>query len=556
MLHSLSIRDLAVVGKVELTIATGMSVITGETGAGKSILVDALALVAGGRGDSGAVRVGAERTEIAAEFDLAQLPAVRDWLHEQALDDDHHCLLRRVVRADGGSRGFINGRAATLLQLRELASLLVEIHGQHEHQALLSRAHQLDLLDQYAQNREPCQRVAAAASRWRQLTAEIDDLRRNNRDGSELVDFLSHALGELNQADPRPERLAELEQDHRRLAHAGELIEGLSRLEESLAGDDGASVERQIGHAQHELSRLLAFDVELGEAAGLVESASVQLREAISQLRRRREAIDLDPARLAELERDLGRLHTLARKHRVAMDGLHQVRADLETRLATAQGAGARLGELERQQEHCLRDYRACAQTLSERRSAAAERLSAQVTQLMQELGMAGGCFVCSLQTTAADPAPQGDDEVEFLVTANPGMPPRPLRKVASGGELARISLAIKVATIALDDTPVLVFDEVDSGIGGAVAEIVGRKLRQLGARRQVLCVTHLPQVAACAHHQYRVSKLKSDDRTESQVEALDQQGRVAELARMLGGVDITAATTAAAADLLQRLGA
>lgn len=556
MLHSLSIRDLAVVGKVDLSIATGMSVITGETGAGKSILVDALSLVAGGRGDSGAVRTGAERTEISAEFDLALLPAVTDWLKDQALDDDQSCLLRRVVRADGGSRGFINGRAATLMQLRELAGLLVEIHGQHEHQALLSRTHQLDLIDQYAQNREVCQQVSALAARWRSLSAEIDELRRNHRDGSDLVDFLRHALTELNQADPRPERLAELEQDHRRLAHAGELIEGLSRLEESLAGDEGDSVERQIGHAQHELARLLAFDGELAEAAGLIESAAVQIGEALSQIRRRREAIDLDPARLAELERDLGRLHALARKHRVGMEELDGVRRDLEARLLGAEGAGARLGELQLQLTQCLGDYRAAAQALSRSRADAAQRLSLEVTQLMQELGMAGGRFVCGLETAAEDPAAKGDDEVEFLVSANPGMPPRPLRKVASGGELARISLAIKVATIALDDTPVLVFDEVDSGIGGAVAEIVGRKLRQLGQRRQVLCVTHLPQVAACAHHHYRVSKLKTEDRTESLVEALDPAGRVGELARMLGGVDITAATTAAAADLLQRLGA
>ena len=556
MLHSLSIRDLAVVGKVDLAIVAGMSVITGETGAGKSILVDALSLVAGGRGDSGAVRTGAERTEIAAEFDLRQLPAVRDWLIEQALDDDENCLLRRVVRADGGSRGFINGRAATLVQLRELTGLLVEIHGQHEHQALLSRAHQLHLIDQFAQNRDLGQRVCALASHWRQVTAEIDDLRRNNRDGSDLVDFLRHALGEITQVDPRPERLAELEQDHRRLAHAGELIDGLTRLEESLAGDEGDSVERTIGHAQHELGRLLAFDPELTEAAGLIESASVQIGEALSQIRRRRDAIDLDPARLAELERDLGRLHALARKHRVGMDGLDAVRRDLDSRLTSATGAGERLAELERQQALCRDDYRAAAVALSQSRLAAGERLSLEVSALMQELGMAGGRFRCSLESVSGDPSDNGDDAVEFLVTANPGMPARPLRKVASGGELARISLAIKVATIALDDTPVLVFDEVDSGIGGAVAEIVGRKLRQLGQRRQVLCVTHLPQVAACAHHHYRVSKSKFDDRTESAVELLDKTGRVSELARMLGGVDITAATRAAAADLLKRLGA
>jgi DNA repair protein RecN (Recombination protein N) len=556
MLHSLSIRDLAVVGKVDLTMAAGMSVITGETGAGKSILVDALSLIAGGRGDSGAVRTGAERTEIEAEFELAELPAVRHWLQEQALDDDSTCLLRRVVRADGGSRGFINGRAATLAQMRELASLLVEIHGQHEHQALLSRSHQLDLIDQFAQNAAHCSDVREAAQRWRDLGAAIEELRRNNRDGSDLVDFLRHALDELNQADPRPERLAELESDHKRLAHAGELIEGLARLEESLAGDAGDSAERQLAQAQHELNRLLAFDTELGEAADLIESASVQVGEALAQVRRRREAVDVDPRRLGELERDLGRLHALARKHRVGISQLDSVRSDMTERLASAEGAGARLESLTEQQSQALTAYEKASSVLSKRRVAAARTLSDQVTALMQELGMAGGRFECAIESVTGDPRTIGNDEAEFRVTANPGMPLRPLRKVASGGELARISLAIKVATIALDDTPVLVFDEVDSGIGGAVAEIVGRKLRELGHRRQVLCVTHLPQVAACAHHHYRVSKTKAADRTESQVDTLDNSGRVGELARMLGGVDITAATRAAAADLLNRLNA
>jgi DNA repair protein RecN (Recombination protein N) len=556
MLHSLSIRDLAVVGKVDLTMATGMSVITGETGAGKSILVDALALVAGGRGDSGAVRSGAERTEISAEFELGTLPAVRHWLQEQALDDDSSCLLRRVVRADGGSRGFINGRPATLLQLRELAGLLVEIHGQHEHQALLSRAHQLELIDQFAQNAAFCARVRECAQHWRELSAEIDELRRNHRDGSDLVDFLKHELAELNQVDPRPERLAEIENEHKRLAHAGELIDGLARLEDSLSGDDGNSTERQLGHAQHELQRLQVYDGELGEAASLIETASVQIGEALAQIRRRREAIDVDPQRLAELERDLGRLHALARKHRVAMRDLDRVRSDLVIRLASAEGAGERLAALMRQLDDSLTAYRQTAGILRQRRVDAARRLSDEVTALMQELGMDGGRFECSIEASNGDPRASGNDEVEFEVTANPGMPPRPLRKVASGGELARISLAIKVATIALDDTPVLVFDEVDSGIGGAIAEIVGRKLRELGRRRQVLCVTHLPQVAACAHHHYRVSKIKGEDRTESQVEALDNHGRVAELARMLGGVDITAPTRAAATDLLNRLNA
>ena len=555
MLQSLSIRDFAVVGRVDLPIAAGMTVITGETGAGKSILVDALSLIAGLRADSGAVRSGAERTEISAEFALHSLPAVRDWLQQQELDEDTGCLLRRVVRADGGSRAFINGRAATLPQMRELAGMLLEIHGQHEHQALLSRAHQLDLLDQYAQESALRCGVRAHAERWRALGNGIDELRRNSRDGSDLVDFLRHALAELEQADPTAERLRELETEHKRLAHAGELIEGLARLEESLGGDEGG-VDRALGHAGHELSRLLGYDAALGEAASLVESASVQVDEALGLIRRRREAIDIDPERLGELERDLGRLHALARKHRVGLHDLDGVREELKQRLAAAEGAGERLAQLQAEQAAALTDYQRSARQLGERRRSAAAHLGAEVTRLMQELGMGGGRFECALESHTGDPRPDGDEEVEFLVTANPGMPPRPLRKVASGGELARISLAIKVATIALDDTPVLVFDEVDSGIGGAVAEIVGRKLRELGQRRQVLCVTHLPQVAACAHQHLRVSKASSGAVTESSVTLLDTAARAEELARMLGGVDITAATRAAATDLLQRLSA
>ena len=553
MLHSLSIRDLAVVGRVDLAMSPGLSVITGETGAGKSILVDALSLIAGLRGDSGAVRTGAERTEIAAEFDLAALPVARSWLAEQALDEDTACLLRRVVRADGGSRGFINGRPATLTQMRELAGMLVEIHGQHEHQALLARSHQLDLIDQYAQNQHLRGQVRDRARQWRELGQQIEELRSNARDGSDLTDFLRHALTELEQVDARPSRLAELDSEHKRLAHAGELIEGLSRLEESLSGDE-AGVERQLGQVHHELQKLLAFDDELGEAASMIESAQVQIDEALSLIRRRRDAIDVDPRRLDELERDLGRLHAMARKHRVSIDELDTLRQDMARRLVAAETAGECLERLEVELAQALGSYQAAARELSDNRGAAGSRLAVEVSALMQELGMQGGSFECALETDFSEPQVNGADSVEFLVSANPGMPPRPLRKVASGGELARISLAIKVATISLDDTPVLVFDEVDSGIGGAVAEIVGRKLRQLGQRRQVLCVTHLPQVAACAHQHYRVSKLKTESSTESQVEALDREGRVDELARMLGGIDITKATRAAAADLLQRL--
>ncbi|MFO1495068.1 MAG: DNA repair protein RecN [Lysobacterales bacterium] len=555
MLQSLSLRDLAVAGRVDLQVQSGMSVITGETGAGKSILVDALLLVAGGRADSGAVREGAERSEISAEFDLAALPAVQAWLSAEELDEDGPCVLRRVVRADGGSRAYINGRPASLQQMRTLASMLVEVHGQHEHQALLERAHQLDLLDQYAQHPALCAAVREAARHWRELHAAIESLRGNARDGADLIEFLRHQVRELEEADVTATRIAELESEHRLLAHAGELIDGLGQIVEALDGDEGDSVQRLLGHASHELTRLTQVDPGLADARALLESAQVQIDEALALLRRRRDSVDLDPERLAESEQDLARLHTLARKHRCTLQGLEQVQTELHARLESAEGAGTRLAALEAESEAALQAYRRHAERLRASRASAAQRLAAEVTTLMQELGMGGGRFEVAIESVEGQPQIQGSESLEFLVTANAGMPPRPLRKVASGGELARISLAIKVATIALIDTPVLVFDEVDSGIGGAVAEIVGRKLRALGARRQVLCVTHLAQVAACAHQHYRVSKHSSAGKTESRVDALGKAERIDELARMSGGVDITAATRAAAADLLQRLG-
>ncbi len=554
MLQLLTIRDLAVVGRVDLAIDTGMSVITGETGAGKSILVDALSLIAGGRADSGAVRSGADRTEISAEFDLDGRTNALDWLSEQALDEDGACLMRRVVRADGGSRGFINGRAATLQQMRELAGLLVEIHGQHEHQALLTRTHQLDLLDQYARCSALADSVREAWSRWRELTQEIEGLRSNAKTGSDLADFLRHERKELERADVSEERVQKLEHDHRRLAHAGEILTGLTRVEAQLGSDEGDSVESLLGAAQHELERMLGVDSGLSEAINLLTSAQVQVEEALSEIRRRRDGIDLDPERLAGLEQDLARLHALARKHRVPMSELKNVLVDLGARLAQAEGASARLDGLEIEIKAAFDRYSKLAAELSGLRRSAATALENEVTRLMQELGMTGGRFEIALESVGEAPQPNGLEQIEFLVTANAGMAPRALRKVASGGELARISLAIKVATIALEDTPVLVFDEVDSGIGGAVAEIVGRKLRELGRRRQVLCVTHLPQVAACAHQHFRVTKQQVENRTESFVEDLDKPARIAELSRMLGGVDITAATRAAGKDLLERL--
>lgn len=554
MLSNLSLRDLAVASRVDLSLAPGMSVITGETGAGKSILVDALSLLAGGRADSGVVRQGCERAEASAEWNIAAVPAAAAWLKEHELDDQGQCLLRRVVRADGGSRAFINGRPASLQQLRELASLLIEIHGQHEHQALLDRGHQLQLLDQYAKNDSEREAVATLARRWRELRELEQALRQAHAVGADDIALLESQLVELEQVDPDPGRIERLEQEHRRLSHAGELLEGLGRIEALLENDEGASARRTLGLAAAESDRLAQFDSELGEAAALLASAQVQLDEALSVLRRRREAVDLDPERLAQAEADLRRLHALARKHRVPMRELAAVRAALSARLSAAASAGSRLQALGRERAEVEAAWGKAAAALRQSRERAAQALASEVSALMHRLGMGGGRFEIRIDPIDGDPQPGGSEQVEFLVSANAGMAPRPLRKVASGGELSRISLAIKVATITLEDTPTLVFDEVDSGIGGAIAEIVGRTLHALGARRQVLCVTHLAQVAACADHHYRVEKQLREGRSESFVQALGDAERIAELARMQAGVAITPATLAAAADLRERL--
>ena len=550
MLTALSIRDLAVADRVDLTFAPGFTAITGETGAGKSILIDALGLASGGRADSGAVRSGAEKLEVSAELQLPSGHPALVWLASQDLDDDGALLLRRIVKADGGSRAYINGRGATQQQLRDLTTLLIEIHGQHEHQALLQRAHQLDLLDEFAQASGERQAVAAAADAVRALDAEIDRLRHS--DGAELVEFMTHQLRELRAGSLDPVHIANLEHQHRVLASAGELIQGLGQAEAQLGGDDDVTAVALVRRAVHDLQRLAAIDPALSALVSQLETAAIALQDATHELRDRRDALDIDPEKLAEVDAELARLHALARKHRTPIQDLAAFAADLERRVQNAATAGERLEQLLRDRDGAIQTYRRAARVLGEKRRAAAIDLANSISALMAELGMRGGRFECAFEIADGAPRGSGDEQVEFLVSANPGQPPRPLRKVASGGELARISLAIKVATIALDDTPVLVFDEVDSGIGGAIAEIVGRKLRALGAQRQVLCVTHLAQVAACAHQHFRVSKRVQGDTTQSQVDELDENERIAELARMQGGVEVTDATRAAARELLR----
>ncbi|MBL0041349.1 MAG: DNA repair protein RecN [Xanthomonadales bacterium] len=551
MLRTLFVKDFAIIDGADVNFASGMSVLTGETGAGKSLLVDALMLLAGGRGDAGVVRHGAERAEMSAEFDLRALPAPRAWLREQELDDEEHVRLRRVIRADGSSRAWINDRPVSLAVLREAAAFLVEIHGQHEHQALLSRKHQLALLDAFAQHPDRIDDVQRAARQIADIDRQIAELAGAEKGDPDRLDYLRFQHQELKKHALPGESYARLVDDHRRLAHAATLLSGSQQLIDALDSDDDRSATSLLAHSATDARKLAQLDPALAAVAELLESAGIQVVEAINELERYRSGQDLDPQRYGELDAQLGKLHELSRKHRVPAQELGLRLDELADEIDRLQHAGTRIDALRRERDAAQVEYTRAAKALSESRRFTATTLAARVTGLLRELAIAGA-FEIQIEATDDRAFPlSGRDDVEFVVSPNPGQPGRPLRKIASGGELARISLAIEVAAIGSDDVPVMVFDEVDSGIGGATAEVVGRKLRELGSTRQVLCVTHLAQVAAQGHQHFAVRKTVVDGQTRTRIDSLEAKPRVDEIARMLGGVEITSATRSAAKEMI-----
>ncbi|KAA6185151.1 DNA repair protein RecN [Thiohalocapsa marina] len=551
MLTHIVIHDLVIVSRLELDFGSGMTALTGETGAGKSILIDALGLTLGDKADAGMIRNGSDRAEVSAGFDLGGCPEARAWLAKQALDDGDECLIRRVLVRGGRARGFINGQAASGAQLRELGDLLVDIHGQHAHQSLLRPAAQRALLDGYgghqataAEVAELYQRFRDLDSRWQRLTAARDE--RAAR--LELLRFQVEELDGLALADGE---LEQLDAEQRRLANLGRLQETVGALVEQLYASDGA-VRDQLGHAGGELEALLDIEPRLGDSRDLLDGALVQVEEAAANLRQYLDDLDMDPARLAEVESRLSRIHELARKYRITPQTLGEALDTRRTELDQLEQADQSLGDLQQQRDAARTALLDRAKALSVARRGAAERLGATVTAAMQALGMVGGRFAVEVASGDAEHIGAGGlDSIAFQVSANPGQPLQPLAKVASGGELSRISLAIQVATAEIGRIPTLVFDEVDVGIGGGVAEIVGRLLRRLGDARQVLCVTHLPQVAAQAHRQMKVRKQAVDGQTFTDIDALAADARIDEIARMLGGTEITATTRAHAAEML-----
>ncbi|AVR94981.1 DNA repair protein RecN [Pseudoduganella armeniaca] len=546
MLRTLSIRDFVIVDVIELEFSAGFTVFTGETGAGKSILIDALTLALGGRGDASVVREGAPKADITADF--AVTAQAQAWLdaHEFA-SEDGGALLRRVIDNAGRSKAYINGIAATAAQLRELGDLLVDIHGQHAHQSLLKTEAQRELLDNQAGAN--VRDVALAYKAWRAVAKQLEEFETNAANVLLERERLEWQVGELDKLAAKPGEWTEIGNEHSRLSHAASLLEGAQEALAVISESDEQPIVSQLASLNQKLTKLVSVDTELQPVVDLIESARIQLQESVYALNTYLDRVELDPDRLRQVDARMEALHSAARKFRVDADELPAEHARLAAQLAQLADATDMEG-LRKQEAKLKAEYMALAQQLSATRAAAAKALGEAVTQAMQDLNMTGGRFEVALHPS--EPSAKGLEQIEFMVAGHAGVLPRPLAKVASGGELARISLAISVITSHATTVPTLIFDEVDSGIGGGVAEVVGRLLKRLGQERQVLCVTHLPQVASQGNSHFQVAKSTLENgKTASRIEVLDAKARVEEVARMLGGLEITATTRKHARELL-----
>lgn len=549
MLRSLSIRDFVIVDRMELEFSPGFTVLTGETGTGKSILIDALALVLGERAEAIVVRDGAERADISAEFDAAGQPQAGRWLAENdLLGEDGSCLMRRVIEASGRSRGFINGRPVTLAQLRELGECLVDIHGQHQHQSLLRPAVQRELLDAYGGLARNAAGVRELYRAWQKRHEDRVAFENNAAAFAAEREQLEWQVRELEALQLAEGEWADLTAEHARLAHAASLIEAAQAGTETLSEAENSCLA-QLHAVINRLNALLEHDARLREILDALEPAQIQLQEALYGLRRYGERLELDPQRLREVEHRLDAIHSAARKYRVLPEELPAKLEAAKARLRDL-GEGSDAESLRRLEAEAHAACNAEAKKLSAARAKAAGKLSKEVTQAMQTLAMTGGRFEVALSVLAEVTA-HGLEDVDFLVAAHKGMATHPLGKVASGGELSRLSLAIQTVASRVAQVPTLIFDEVDAGIGGRVAEVVGKMLKQLGRSYQVMCITHLPQVAASADQQWQVSKATVNGKVLSRLTVLDEEQRLEEVARMLGGVKITETTRRHAAEML-----
>ena len=545
MLRTLSLRDFVIVEHTEIHFDAGFTVFSGETGAGKSILIDALSLALGARTDTAFIRDGAKKSDICAVFDTP--PSLQDWLAEHDLDADGALVLRRVIDLQGKSRAYINGTPVTLTQLRDLGEQLVDIHGQHAHQSLLKPASQREMLDTQGGYMSLVTDVASAWHTWQTLERQLTDARARIDTINEERERLEWQVSELDQLGLAEGEWDALSAEQNRLAHAQALIESATRALDALDGEEG-SAHRALGLAAHQLQNMLRHDRQLESICETIESARIAATEAASDLNSYLNSLELDPEQLRHTEARMSAVFEVARKFRVEPEEIPALSRSLHEKLAAAQ-AGIDLNALEARATAAKAQYHNCALALSKARTQSGLDMASAVTQAMQTLAMAGGRFQVSV--TPGTPGPHGTDTVEFLVAGHAGSQPRALAKVASGGELARLALALSVIASQAARVPTLIFDEVDSGVGGAVAEVVGQLLKSLGQRHQVLCVTHLPQVASCGTHHFRVSKAQVNGVTSSRIEKLSAPDRIEEVARMLGGLNITGTTRQHAAEML-----
>lgn len=565
MLRHIHIRHFAIVDELSLDIALGMTVLTGETGAGKSILLDALGLALGDRAESGIIRAGAARAEVSAEFDIEQHKMAQLWLQTQELDDDGQCLIRRTVSSEGRSKGYINGRPVPMQSLRELGEQLVDIHGQHAHQSLLKREVQRQVLDDLASNASKSKHSKLLAEtaeqfrQWQQLKQELAQLQASKAQREDRLELLRYQVEELQQLELTPEALNELETEHSRLANLNQLREGVEQIQSSLCGGNGGdnsdnqhAISGGLDHASSELARLSELDADLNNACEALQGAAIQASEATAELRNYLDGLTLDPERLQVVEERIGVIHELARKHHCGPEALPDLQTALEDELATLEHADVQLDEISSAVSAVELQYYTTTKKLSASRQKMAKQLASKVTENLHQLGMPHGQFEIALEAVNT-PSIHGMESVEFQVSANPGQPVQAMAKVASGGELARISLAVQVIAAGTGCIPTLIFDEVDVGIGGGIAEVVGRLLRNLSVDRQVLCVTHQPQVASLAHQHLQVSKQMGKDSTATGVFPITADERVDEIARMLGGLKITKQTLSHAREMIER---
>lgn len=541
MLVHLSVHNYAIVEHLDLELDRGMSVITGETGAGKSIMLDALGLTLGDRADSGVVRPGADKADILATFDLSDIPEARAWLEERDLDNDGPCILRRVITAEGRSRSYINGSPCPQGDLKALGEFLIDIHSQHEHQSLLKTDTHRRLLDEYAGATDLARQVQLAAQRWRQTRQELERLANSGDEQRSRHQLLSYQLEELESLSLGENELDQLEQEHKTLTNAESLLSICRQVVEQCSENDSGNVLNALTASLNRLSGVHSSPTAMSEAASLLSSAQIQVEEAVGELNRFLDHFDADPARLQQLEERLDAIYTLARKHRIQPTEVAALQQKLLDEIETLNANDESIERLQNELSSYARHYQDKARELSDLRQRSASGLASAVEQEIQRLGMPGGRFSIELRpNTSKELLPNGLEQVELLVSANPGQPLKALAKVASGGELSRISLAIQVITAQTSRVPTLVFDEVDVGIGGPTAEIVGQLLRRLGERGQVMTVTHLPQVAAQGHQHLFVHKVRDSDVTRTAVSKLSKTERVEEVARMLGGIDLT----------------